>query len=272
MNLFLIPDLQPLSRKEGNGIDFACGNAPAAKVIWSGWRVCKRSPCETGCDLTARERGETQVKRLAWELCCRLITKMGTHPLGLQLSLHLQNVIGCQVQNTVPLLGTWAIFSLAQLCGLEETCYFFTQELALALGLWLSCAVNMSVPSVIPSWCWSWRRLAPSLQTSLRVWIAGTAWWSLLDLPWMACLGPVELSLCHWEHSSVWLSATLGSQLPSPSKTTCLVCSLKLSSCFWITIFMVQNQQRYPTECSFNVCNTKFIVVFVKILVYTIVM
>lgn len=112
----------------------------------------------------------------------------------------------------------------------------------------------------------------PSLQTSLTVWIAGTAWWSLLDLPWMACLGPVELSLCHWEHSSVWLSATLGSQLPSPSKTTCLVCSLKLSSCFWITIFMVQNQQRYPTECSFNVCNTKFIVVFVKILVYTIVM
>lgn len=119
---FLIPDLQLLSRKEGNGngIDFACGKAPAAKVIWSGGRVCKRSPCETGCDLTARERGETQVKRLAWELCCRLITKMGTHPLGLQLSLYLQSVIGCQVQNTVPLLGTWAVFSLAQLCGLED--------------------------------------------------------------------------------------------------------------------------------------------------------
>lgn len=62
---FLVPDLQPLSKKEGNGIAFACGKAPAAKVIWSGGWVCKQSPCQTGCDLTASERGETQVKRLA---------------------------------------------------------------------------------------------------------------------------------------------------------------------------------------------------------------
>lgn len=70
--------LQIYSR-ERNGITISCGIAPDSIVIESCSQVGKGSLHERGCDLTGKERDNKTVKRIAWELHCRLIAKMGIH-------------------------------------------------------------------------------------------------------------------------------------------------------------------------------------------------